>query len=522
MSNPIDRVLADLPSRYAGAGGAVAVLREGAVLERDAWGWADLSRRVPFTDQTLFRICSITKQFTCATLLDRFPDPSVLDDDIRRLVPALEQPAPRALHLVHNQSGFRDYWAMAMLCGAPVEGRFIDADARRLVAATRTLQFAPGTRYSYCNQNFRMLGDIRSERAGRSFAELLESGIFARAGMATARLGADTASMPDGTIGYEGDPACGLRPAVNNIHWTGDAGAIASLDDMIAWERFVDASRDDADSLYGRMSAATRFADGEVAAYGFGLSRMILLGEAIVGHGGGLRGWRSFRFYAPATRTSVVVLFNHMADARDAACELFAALLGIAPPGASAMPEERWNGVFEEPETGLVARLDVASDRRVRLRYGQSPELLSLEADDVAASRTVRLAHTVEGVEMARATDHQTTRLAPLLPVAEPARDIAGVYRSDELEADFVCVASGGALSGAFSGWLGEGMLTDLVPVARDVWLLPCPRALDYAAPGDWTLRFSRDAGGAVTGVEIGCWLARRVAFRRVLGQQSK
>jgi D-aminopeptidase len=58
--------------------------------------------------------------------------------------------------------------------------------------------------------------------------------------------------------------------------------------------------------------------------------------------------------------------------------------------------------------------------------------------------------------------------------------------------------------------------------VARDVWLLPCPRALDYAAPGDWTLRFSRDAGGAVTGVEIGCWLARRVAFRRVLGQQSK
>lgn len=521
MTSELDRVLAELPRRYAGAGGAVAVLRDGAVLERHAWGWADLARRVAFTGKTLFRICSITKQFTCATLLDRFPDPSVLDDDISRRVPLLTEAAPGALQLAHNQSGFRDYWALAMLCGAPVEGVFTDDDARHLVAGTRSLQFAPGTRYSYCNQNFRMLGDILAERAGRSFAELLEGGIFARAGMATARLGADTASMPDGTVGYEGSPACGLRPAVNSIHWTGDAGAIASLDDMIAWERFIDAARDDARSLYGRMSAPTRFVGGDVAAYGFGLSRMNLLGQAIVGHGGGLRGWRSFRFYAPATRTSVVVLFNHMADAREAASDVFAALLGIAPPAVAAMPDERWNGAFEEPETGLVARLDVTAERRVRLRYGQNPELLSVESADVAASGTVRLAHAADGVEMVRATDHQSSRLAALEPVAEPARDIVGVYRSDELEAEFVCLASGGVLSGGFSGWLGEGMLTDLLPVARDVWLLPCPRALDYAAPGDWTLRFSRDAGGAVTGVEIGCWLARRVAFRRVLGQQG-
>ena len=73
-----------------------------------------------------------------------------------------------------------------------------------MIAGTRTLQFAPGTRYSYVNQNFRILSDIVQERTGRSFAELLRTRIFERAGMETAFLAADTRAMPDGTRGLRG------------------------------------------------------------------------------------------------------------------------------------------------------------------------------------------------------------------------------------------------------------------------------------------------------------------------------
>ena len=55
-----------------------------------------------------------------------------------------------------------------------------------------------------------------------------------------------------------------------------------------------------------------------------------------------------------------------------------------------------------------------------------------------------------------------------------------------------------------------------LQPFGADIWLLPCPRALDSSAPGDWTLRFERDAAGGISGVRVGCWLARDVAFTRV------
>src|SRR5258708_28553732 len=84
----LDRAVQAVPATYAGPGGALAVLRDGDILVRHAWGWANAEQRVPFTPNTLFRLCSITKQFTCALLLDAFPDPSVLDDDVRARLPA--------------------------------------------------------------------------------------------------------------------------------------------------------------------------------------------------------------------------------------------------------------------------------------------------------------------------------------------------------------------------------------------------------------------------------------------------
>ena len=277
----LNRFAGDLPHAYPGPGGAIAVLRASEVLVRHAWGWADAERRIPFTPATLFRICSITKQFTCGLVLDEFPDPSVLDADIAAWLPKLEQPIPGALHLCHNQSGLRDYWAVAMLHGAPAESAFGAVEARSVIEGTRTLQFAPGTRYSYANQNFRMLSDILEHRTGQSFAELLRTRIFEKAGMHTAFLAADTSAMPDGTQGYEGSQAGGFRPAENRILWTGDAGLGASLDDMIAWERHIDATRDDPDSPYHRLSAPVAFADGAPASYGFGLGRRTAFGHAV-------------------------------------------------------------------------------------------------------------------------------------------------------------------------------------------------------------------------------------------------
>ncbi len=514
--NRLERAAASLPRTYAGPGGAMAVLCDGEALIRQTWGWANAEQRIPFTPRTLFRMCSITKQFTCSLVLDRFPDPSVLDSDVRAQLPLLEQAAPGALHLCHNQSGLRDYWAVAMLHGSPVEAPFGEIDAARINTAARTLQFAPGARFSYVNQNFRLLSDILQQRTGRSFAELLRIRIFDRAGMNSALLAADTSAMPDGTMGYEGTQANGFRAATNRILWTGDAGLGASLDDMIAWERHIDATRDDPDALYSKLSRSVTFADGAPAEYGFGLSRSTEFGRSVSGHGGALRGWRSHRLYVPSERISVVVLFNQMADARAAAIDLLAAVLGEGRQTPDAtIPAPGWLGAYVEPETGLAVRIDAPIARQVRLRFGHTAEQLDLQPDGSAGGSHGTLLRLGDGgLWMHRPHENQASCLRRCEGTA--TTDVAGRYHCEELNTELTVADNGGTLYGAFSGFLGQGRMEMLDPVGPDVWALPCPRALDHTPPGEWTLAFRRDAAGRVATVEVGCWLARHLPYARV------
>jgi D-aminopeptidase len=513
----LETSLAGLPRAYPGPGGAVAVLKDGQTLIRHAWGFANAELRIPFTPRTLFRICSISKQFTCALMLDAFADPSVLDGDVAARLRRLEANAPGALHLAHNQSGLRDYWAVAMLHGAPAELPFGETEAARVMGGARSLQFEPGTRYSYANQNFRILGDIVSDRLGESFGELLRRRLFDRLGMETAFLAADTRALPDGAEGYEGEVASGFRPARNNLVWTGDAGLGASLDDMIAWERAADAGRDDPGSIHGRLNARVSFADGAPAAYGFGLARSQKFGRDVSGHGGALRGWRSHRLYCPAERLSVVVLFNHLSDAAGAAFDLFAAALNEDTPSVKApVLPPGMIGAWIEPETEILARITRASDHALRLRLGHHPELLTAQPEGVASDGDSRLELKADGLWLERPKDNQRSRLTPITAEPAPIAGRAGRYRCAELGAELTIADAGGALYGGFSGFLGQSRMELLEPVGRDVWALPCPRALDHTPPGDWTLIFQPDGSGEVNTVRVGCWLARGLSYDRV------
>jgi D-aminopeptidase len=149
----------------------------------------------------------------------------------------------------------------------------------------------------------------------------------------------------------------------------------------------------------------------------------------------------------------------------------------------------------------------------MRLHHATSPDLLTPTAEGTLAAGGIGLRKSADGLWMDRAGENRSSRLLPV--GGTPMPDIEGSYHCAELDATLAIVAAGGVLYGAFSGFLGRGEMHQLIPYAEDIWLLPCPRALDYGAPGDWTVRVRRD-GGAVAGLSVGCWLARDVAFSRL------
>jgi D-aminopeptidase len=207
-------------------------------------------------------------------------------------------------------------------------------------------------------------------------------------------------------------------------------------------------------------------------------------------------------------------MFNHLSPAHDAAGELFAAVLGETRPPTPAASQPPWLGAYVEPQTGLATRIEWAGGGKVRLRFGHSAELIDMRADGSAGVEGARLRKTADGLCMDRPQDNQSSRLQSL--VAGGSRDVAGRYHCAELEAQVTVADAGGALYGAFSGFLGQGRMELLEPVGADVWALPCPRALDFTPPGDWTLAFERDGQGAPARVRVGCWLARNLVYDRV------
>jgi len=509
-----------LPHRFPGPGGVAGVVKDGEVVAARAWGHKNVETGAPMTRGTRLQNCLIAKQFTCAVLLAEVGDPSRLDAGVRDYLPDYRAPLPPVRQLCDNQSGLRDYWALTVLHGAMAEQEFRREDALPLIARMKTGHFAPGTRYSYCNCNFRIVSELVERESGAALEDLYRRHVWGPAGMGSAVLTSDTRRPEDGVTGYEGTPDAGYFPARNGIFWIGDAGISAALDDMLAYECWIDATREDPDSLYRRISVPPSFADGNPARYACGLAHGSLDGVALTGHGGALRGFRAQRFHAVSERLSVVVMFNHQGSAHDAALSLIRAALGRPEAPRPPMPEG-WAGQWLAQETGLLAR--IAPERQAAiLRYATTPDCLTLAEDGALVAPGIRVSRTDRSLRMERAGENADLRLEPVPPVTvADGAEIAGRWHSDELGAKMIVEARDGGVHARFEGMLGAGRMERLSPAGPDIWLLATRRSMDAPAPGDWTLRVRRDAEGRVAGLTLGCWLARGIGYSRGAGVAS-
>jgi len=508
----ISAVLDTLPKTYPGPGGVAGVMQDGKILATRAWGYANSDTAQPMTADTRLPICSITKQFTCQVLLATIGDPARLDGRVKDHLPNFTGPLPTTKQLADNQSGLRDYWALTVLQGALAEQLFRREDALPLIARMKTGHFPPGTQYSYCNCNFRILSEMIEAETSTPLDVLNKQHIWDPAGMKTTVLTADTRHPEDGVVGYEGNDATGFFPAKNAIFWIGDAGISASLTNMLAYEAWIDATRGDKNSLYSRASAPPSFKDGNPAAYGYGIDREVIAGLDCTGHSGALRGFRAHRKTAHAARLSVVVMFNHEASAHDAVVDLIEAAMGYTTPTPDPIPDG-WDGQWIGPNH-LLTQLE--SHRTTATLQHDRATALTLSADGSLAAPRITLTRSASGVTMTRQGDNTCATLTPLTVLdSADGKAIAGRYHSPELEAEMEIISHGGGTYARFTGILGSGRMERMAPAGPDVWIVATRRAMDAPAPGNWTLIVNRDAKGDISGLTLGCWLAREVVYHR-------
>src|SRR5262249_38302386 len=89
----LDRVAAHLKSRYLDSGRSpcaqLVVYRRGKVVHSSVQGLADVERKVPARDDTIFRIYSMTKAITCVAFMMLVEEGKVaLDEPVHKYIPA--------------------------------------------------------------------------------------------------------------------------------------------------------------------------------------------------------------------------------------------------------------------------------------------------------------------------------------------------------------------------------------------------------------------------------------------------
>ena len=182
---PVDEIFSKWTSSTPGCAVGVAVGGKPVLLK--AYGMADLEHDVRNTPDTIFEAGSVAKQFTAMAVQLLAGDGKLsLDDPVRKYIPELpDYGKPLTIrHMLTHTSGLRDWGSVASIAGWPRTTReYTHAHVLDIVSRQKSLNFDPGTKWSYSNTGFNLAAVIVSRVSGMSFAEFSKQRIFAPLGM---------------------------------------------------------------------------------------------------------------------------------------------------------------------------------------------------------------------------------------------------------------------------------------------------------------------------------------------------
>lgn len=295
-------------------GGVLTVARGSQVLYNKAGGMADLEHRVALSTGSIFEAGSVSKQFTATCVLLLIDEGKIsLDDDIRKYFPEMPDYGKPILikHMLVHTSGLKDWGSIAVFGGWPRTTRAYTNDhAREIIFRQRSLNFPPGTEYSYSNSNYTLLTELVQRVSGESFITFTRERLFRPIGMTQTTWRDDFRNIvPNRAIAYQrrGSGYAQEMPFENTF---GHAALLTTTRDLLTWLRYW------ADNKFGEKLTKMRenqgiTNDGDTIAYAQGAVRITRYnGVREVAHSGATAGYRAWLAFYPERDLSVVYLSN--------------------------------------------------------------------------------------------------------------------------------------------------------------------------------------------------------------------
>lgn len=291
---------------------AVAVVRDGRLVCARGYGYADLEHEVPATAETVYRLGSITKQFTAMAILQLVAQHKLaLDDALTKHLPDFPAQGKKVTihHLLNHTSGIHSYTSMPAFWKRMRD----DLSHQELLAlfAKEPFDFAPGERWQYSNSGYYLLGMVIEKVSGQRYAEYLEEHIFRPLYMDATRYDDPRALIRHRAHGYARRNGRFVNADYISMNMPGAAGALVSnVLDLVKWAQALEAGQFLPPQLYDAMVRPTTLANGQTQAYGYGWGLSEFRGHRKIAHGGGINGFNTEIARYPDDRLAIIVLAN--------------------------------------------------------------------------------------------------------------------------------------------------------------------------------------------------------------------
>ena len=312
---------------------AIAVVRGRDTIALKAFGSANLELDVPATTASVYRIGSVTKQFTAAAVMQLVEANKIrLDDSIALYLnnlPTAWRPVT-VRQLLNHTSGIPSYTDIGM-AWVRRWGEEMTPDTLVALSAQQPMWFAPGTKWQYDNSGYILLGMLIEKVAGRSWGEDLAARFFKPFGLVDTRDCLTKPLIAHRVTGYARENGTWVNAPYLAMSQPFSAGALCStVTDLLRWNVALHSGRVVSAASYALMTTpAGAAARGELA-YGFGLGTDTLAGRKVITHGGGIHGFATGNAWMPSEQLSVTVLTNSgSAPAGRLLKQLMRAALGV-------------------------------------------------------------------------------------------------------------------------------------------------------------------------------------------------
>jgi CubicO group peptidase (beta-lactamase class C family) len=298
----------------AASGIAVLVSKDGNVLYKKGFGYADIEKKELIKPDTKFRIGSITKQFTAAAILKLQEEGKIsVTDKLSKFLPGFPRADEVSIHhLLTHTSGIHSY------TGKP---EFLDrvvspVTEEELIAFFKNdpYDFSPGEKWLYNNSAFFLLGHIIGKITRKPYGTYLKETFFDPLGMTNTGVHSATLNLQNEAKGYTKENGQ-YKPALNwDMSWAGGAGALYStVEDLYKWNEALFSGKVLQEASTKAAFTPVVLNNGkkpDYVSYGYGWGFGSYRDQDIIEHGGGLHGFISQLVRYPEENITIVLLTN--------------------------------------------------------------------------------------------------------------------------------------------------------------------------------------------------------------------